>query len=410
MGGRYAFLALATAQTFSLSGTRLSMIAIPWLVLTLTGDPVLTGGVAFAEMAPYVLAKALGGPLIDRIGPRRVSLLGDLGSLAAIAMVPLLDASGLLSMPALIALVVVLGTLRGPADAAKQAMIPAVARAGGLSLERTTGVMGTIDRLAGMMGAALAGALVAVLGAAPALVFTAITFGLSALTIALGLSGLSRKRGEAREPAVSYGRQLREGFDFLRGDALLVSIAAMIAMTNLLDQAYGAVLVPVWAASSGQGVAVLGLVFAVFSGFSVLGSILAAAFGERLPRLPVYVGAFLMIGLPRYAVFAFDVPLQAVLAVLAVGGFSSGFINPIVSAVILERIPEHLIGRVSSLVTASAWALMPFGGLLGGALIAGVGLDATLLGFGLVYLAITLAPLTLKSFRGFSRRPGVVDG
>ena len=408
MSGKRGFVALATAQVFSLSGTRLSMIAIPWLVLTLTGDAILTGVVAFAEMAPYVAAKALGGPLIDRLGARRISMLGDLGSLVAIGMVPLFDLAGLLAVPALIPLVVLLGALRGPADAAKHAMVPAVARAGGLSLERTTGLMGTIDRLAGMVGAGVAGALVAALGAAPALGFTALTFGLSAATVAFGLASMPHPVTETEVPAASYGQQLREGFDFLRGDALLVAIAVMIAMTNLLDQAYGVVLIPVWASQSGQGVAVLGLVFATFSGFSVLGSILAAAFGEKLPRLPVYVGAFLVIGLPRYAVFAFDVPLMGVLAMLAVGGFSSGFINPIVSAVILERIPERLIGRVSSLVTASAWALMPFGGILGGALIAGVGLDATLLAFGVVYMAITLAPLGLKSFRGFSRGVGVV--
>ena len=55
MSGRRDFFALAVAQTFSISGTRLSLIAIPWLVLTVTGDPVLTGLVVFAEMAPYVL-------------------------------------------------------------------------------------------------------------------------------------------------------------------------------------------------------------------------------------------------------------------------------------------------------------------------------------------------------------------
>src|SRR5690606_18077938 len=134
---------------------------------------------------------------------------------------------------------------------------------------------------------------------------------------------------------------------------------------------------------------------AVFSGCSILGAILAAALAERLPRLRVYVGAFLIIGLPRFAVVALDVPLAGVLAALVLGGFASGFINPIRSAVIFARIREALVGRVSSLVTASAWALMPFGGLAAGALIAGVGLQATLLACGFAYLAITLAPLRI---------------
>jgi len=60
------------ADAISLCGTRVSMIAIPWLVLTTTGSAVQTGLVAFAEMAPYVVLKALAGPWTDRVGPRRI--------------------------------------------------------------------------------------------------------------------------------------------------------------------------------------------------------------------------------------------------------------------------------------------------------------------------------------------------
>lgn len=401
---RRPFAALVAAEAFSISGTRLSMIAIPWLVLSLTGDAVLTGLVAFAEMTPYVVAKALGGPLIDRLGPRRIAVLGDLGSLLAIAMVPLVWLAGFLDVMVLVPLVALLGVLRGPADAAKQAMIPAVARAGDLPLERMTGVIGTIERLASMVGAAAAGALIAAIGATAALGFTAACFGLSAAIIVLGL-GRSVMPERAEVPAQGYGRDLMEGFAFLRGNTVLVAIAVMIALTNFFDQAFAVVLVPVWALEHGHGAEIVGLVFAVFSGCSMLGAILAAALAERLPRLPVYVGAFLVVGLPRFLVLALDVPLAGVLAVMALGGFASGFLNPIISAVILERIPERLVGRVSSLVTASAWALMPFGGLAAGALIAGVGLQAALLACGCAYLAITLAPLRIRSFRGFSERP-----
>ena len=66
-----ALIALAVATIASTGGTRLSTIAIPWLVLTTTNSPVLTGLVGLAEMLPYVIAKALGGPLIDRIGAKR---------------------------------------------------------------------------------------------------------------------------------------------------------------------------------------------------------------------------------------------------------------------------------------------------------------------------------------------------
>ena len=84
---RRPFLAFAVAETLSISGTRLSTIAIPWLVLTTTGSPVLTGVVAMAEMLPYVLAKALSGPLIDRIGPKRLAIGCDLASVLVVGLV-----------------------------------------------------------------------------------------------------------------------------------------------------------------------------------------------------------------------------------------------------------------------------------------------------------------------------------
>ena len=57
------------------------------------------------------------------------------------------------------------------------------------------------------------------------------------------------------------------------------------------------------------------------------------------------------------------------------GGFASGFLNPILGAVIYERIPTPLMGRVTSLNTALCWSLMPFGGLLGGVLVQAIGLS-----------------------------------
>jgi MFS family permease len=93
----------------------------------------------------------------------------------------------------------------------------------------------------------------------------------------------------------------------------------------------------------------------------------------------------------------------------AVGGVASGFLNPILGAVIYERIPKPLMGRVTSLNSALCWSLMPFGGLLGGLLVAGFGVEVALLATGLAYLAATMLPLVWRSFREFDRRPVDVE-
>lgn len=397
------FLAFAVAETLSISGTRLSTIAIPWLVLTTTGSPVLTGVVAMAEMLPYVVVKALAGPLIDRVGPKRVAIVCDLASVLVVGLVPLLALAGWLGIELLLPIVVAMGVLRGPSDAAKISMVPAIAKLADVPLERVTGVAGVIERLASTVGAAAAGGLIALIGPGLALALNAATFALAAAVVAAGIPAFGRQQPESR---ASYFAELREGFDFIRRDALLVGIVVMIAITNLLDAAWSAVLLPVWTEQSGYDAALLGLLFAVMSAASIAGAAIATATGERLPRLTVYTMAFLLAGLPRFAVFAIDTPLLAIFVTLAIGGFAAGFINPIVNAVIMERIPPAMIGRASALVGAFAWALIPFGGLVGGALIALIGLAPTLWLTGIAYFAATLLPLARRSFRAFGSRPG----
>lgn len=394
-----------TAGAVSLTGTRISMIAIPWFVLTTTGSATQTGLVAFAEMTPMVLLMALGGPVIDRLGPRRVAVACDLGSSVAVALIPILYAVGLLTFPILLAVVGLAGALRGPGDVAKYSLVPSVTQAAGVSTERVTGIESSVERTASMFGAAVGGALIAGIGPTNALVVDAVSFLFSAGVLAWSTVGIEPVPAETGE-SEPYRRRMAEGWRFLRREPVLLGLSVMVAATNLLDLAWVAVLLPVWARDSGRTAAAIGLVLAVFAGASVLGSLVAAWWGERMPRYRVYVLAFLVTGAPRFVAFALDTPLWALLAVLVVGGFSSGFLNPILGAVYFERIPASMVGRVNSLSTSMAFALMPFGGLLGGALIAGLGLDPALLVVGLAYFLVTVGPaVAVPGYRDMDRHP-----
>jgi MFS family permease len=396
------------SEAVSWTGTRLSMIAVPWLVLTTTGSAGRTGLVAFAEMAPLVVCKAGSGPVIDRVGARRVSVGCDLLSVLAVGLVPLLHVAGALSFGTLLVLVAVAGALRGPGDSAKGALVPALADHAQVPLERVTGLTGAIERSATFVGAAAAGGLVAWLGVVDALVVDALSFGVCALLLAASTAGVGRPSAEAAEvPAgrASYLREWREGWDVLRRDRVLVALAWMVAITNLLDQSFSAVLLPVWVREHGHGIGTVGGYFATWAAASAVGAGTAAWLAQRLPRFRVYVVAFLVTGLPRFLVFAFAPAMPVVLVVAVVGGLFSGFLNPILGAVIFERIPRPVLGRVSSLVTSLCWALIPVGGLLGGVLVGAAGLTATLVAVGAAYLAATMLPVLLPSFRNFDGAP-----
>ena len=397
-----------TAEAISLTGTRVSMIALPWFVLTTTGSATKTGLVALAEMLPLVLMKVLGGPVIDRFGARRVGIACDALSVPVVGAIPLLHDLGHLSFGGFLALVAVAGALRGPGDAAKAAMVPSIVAHAGVPTERATGLHSTVERTAGMLGAVFAGGLVALVGATNALVVDALSFGLSALVLlwaTVGVGGAAPRTEE--EDSAPYRERLREGWRFLRGDRVLLGIAVMVALTNLLDIAWASVLVPVWAREYGGGAAVIGLLFAVFGGASAVGALCAAAWGEKMPRYRTYLVAFLVAGLPRFVVMAWDVPIWIVLAVAVAGGFASGFLNPILGAVIYERIPAPLVGRVTSLTTSMCFALMPLGGLLGGVLIDSTGVTVAMLVTGVAYFAVTMFPAVDPRWREIDDRPAV---
>lgn len=395
---RYVPLAsLATATLASVGGTRLSAIAIPWLVLTTTESPVLTGLVGLAELLPYVIAKALAGPLIDRFGARSIAILGDLASGLALILVPIIAWLGLLSIWLLLPMVAVLGAMRAPADASKQALVPTLVHRDGLPIERVTGIMGAADRLAGTVGAAGAGLLIAAIGPLAALVCNALAFLLSALIVSVGVPGDAE--AVPKNTVLSYRADLAAGWTMLRSDPILRALVIMLAITNLFDQAYAVLLLPVWVRTNGLDVSWVGYILAAFSVSSILGAISAAAIGHKLWRLPIYVFGFLCAGPVAMYPFALGLPVEVIIVILLIAGFGAGFLNPIVGAIMFENIPKALVGRVISLIGAATMVLMPFGGIFAGLVVDAAGVSPALWICGSLYLLAALAPLAIPSFR-----------
>lgn len=392
------------ASGVSIAGTRVAAIAIPWLVYSETESAAYAGLVLTAEMAPYVVSKALGGPLVDRYGPRLTSVVGDVLSGVLFALIPVLYAAGQLSLPdrvpLLLAIVALAGAVRGPGDGARNAMIPMVSEATGVSVERVTGLDGTVDRASGLVGAGLGGLLVSALGAAPTVAVTAGAAFVSALVVSLVIPRATHH--DAEEPG-SYLVRLRAGASYLRGDSLLRSILAMITVTNLLEAAYIGVMLPKWAYDHGYGAGLVGLVGVLYGGAAVVSSLVATTMAGRFNRRTAYLVGFMLAGAPRYLALALGAPLWLIVVANLVAGLGSGFINPTIDAIFFERVPRHLVGRVGSLANALAWAGLPIGGLVGGAVVTALGLAPALAVAGGAYLVSTVLPALRPEWREMDR-------
>jgi MFS family permease len=400
-----SLIALALATIASVGGTRLSAVAIPWLVLTTTNSPVLTGVVAMAELVPYVVAQFLAGPYIDRLGARRIAIVCDILSTALLVLIPILFALGIFSIWLLVPVVAVLGLLRGPSDTAKRSLVPQVAAVSNVPLERVTGVLGTSDRIAGTLGVAGAGVLIAALGPVMALYVNAGTFLLSGLLLIFGVL-LPHKRkpaGEGAKPS-RYLTELGTGVRVVFSSPVYLGFAGTMLVTNMLDNAYGAVMLPVWIREHGYDVSWLGVFLAAFQISAVFGAIVASFYGQKLPRLPIVIIGFLCAGPVAYTALALSPSIWFTLGTLFCCGFSAGFLNPVISAALFERIPANTTGRMVSTFSAMTVVLLPFGGIYAGTLIEFTDVTTTLLVSASLYALAVLAPLLLPGFTEFATR------
>jgi MFS family permease len=403
---------LLAAHAISQTGNVVTAFAIPFYVLGLGGTGVEVGVAAFFATAPIVVGGALGGVVVDRVGHRRAAIVADLVSGATVLAIPVLALTVGLPFWALLLLVFAGGLLDTPGQTARRVMLPGLTARAGVRLEQSVGLLDGSERFAKLIGASVAGLLVALLGPIAALFVNAVTFGVSALLTWAFVAAvpdtprLSTLAGGAPADAArtGYWADLAEGFRFVIRDPLMRLIVGLVLVTNLFDAARGSTLMPLYANDRLGGAAALGLLVATMGGCALVGNVAFGFVAHRVPRRVTFAVCFALAGGPSSAAFALGAPLPVLVGMTALSGLAAGAINPILGTVQLERIPEHLRGRVFGLINAGAWAGVPFGALLGGIAADTIGLAVAFGGIAIAYTLVTLSPLTGGAWREMERQ------
>lgn len=416
---RIPLLALYAAQLCSLAGNAIALVAIPIIVLQQTGSPLAAGVAGIFATVPLVVGGALGGVLVDRFGYRASSIAADLASGVTVLAIPLLDATGLLSFGALLALVFLGGLLDAPGDTAKTVLMPDLAALARMPLARAAGAQSAVQRTATMVGAGVAGALVALAGPMTALVADAAGFAVSALLVALLVPRPAALRGDrapesddAAETAGSSVQAFIAGIRFVWRTPLARGVVLLVTLTNAIDAAGMTVLKPVYASQVLGDPAVLGFMVGCFAAGALTGSALFGLIGHRASGRTMFAICFVLAGAPPYAAMALGAPVEVLFPVLAASGLAAGAINPMIATALYSVVPDGMRARVFGALTAGVAASMPVGALLAGVTVEAFGLGGVLAGAAVLYAVLGASPLLLRSFDGLSsagRAASVVD-
>lgn len=393
MSPRNGFLALLVADIVSTLGSRISLVAVPWLVLTTTASPTDMGLVSAAEMVPYLLSSMLLPPLADRIGLRTTSVGCDALSALTVGCIAAFKHDGL---GLLLVLVALTGAQRGVGDRTKHVLLRPAAQAAGYSMIRVTSMYEGLTRLATLLGAPLGGLLIYWFGARGALTIDAASFAFCALVVATLVPGLNSGTTEAA--SASTGREpylvaLAGGFRYLQSDRVLLTMLVMVFALNTFANAGTVIFVPVWVSEVLHSPEALGTVLGVFAGGALLGNLIFTVVAEKLPKYPAFLLGGLISGAPRLMVLAVSSNLALVLAITFISGIGIASVNPILGVALFETVPDTLQTRVIGLSTTVTFAGIPIGSLLGGWSVSRFGLHNAVLVAALSCLAITIIPL-----------------
>jgi MFS family permease len=400
---RAPLVALYTANAISQVGNMMTSVAIPWFVLQTTGSAMRTGITTFALTLPLFIAGFVGGGLVDRLSPRRMSIVSDLLGAATVAAIPLLYALGWLSYPLLLLLVFLTTILDTPGSTARQSILPDLIARAGTRPERANAIYQAIFRCSIFLGPPLAGVLIVLIDTANVLWIDSATFVISALIVGLLVPGTPPRP----QPHSDYLGQIGAGVRHIRHDSLLLALLAIFSLVDLLANSLILVVVPVYAAQIFDSSIDYGVVLSSFGGGMLAGTLAYGALSHWLPRRLTLALSLLLSSLPVIVLAA--TPGLAVTTVLfAVMGFALGPSATLTMTAFQQRTPPELRGRVFGARLAIQTASIPLGALITGALLEAFGLAPAIVAIAIPYLLTCAAPLVIPAMRLLDAPAGLV--
>lgn len=399
------FRLLFAGTSTSLLGDQFALIATPWLVLQLTGDPLALGIVLALEGFPRALFMLLGGAVTDRLSPRMVMLVSDFIRLALTGLMALAIFTGSVQLWTVYAFALGFGLVAGFAVPAGNSIVPMLVAEEDLQAGNSI-IMGS-SQLIQFVGPTIAGILIgnystSSLGIGLAFTVDALSFSVSAvcLWVMRGGRNLETANGNQKE---SVWASILVGVKYLWNDQPLRMLFLILAAVNFFFTGPLLVGIPVLADQYlPEGAVAFGLLMSAFAGGSLIGILMAGI----LPR-PKGKGmsAFLILLLVSFGVslgfFGFIRSTWLDFALMLLLGAGNGYVAILMFTWMQTNTPKDMLGRMMSMVMLAGNGLVPISQAISGAVIKW-NLEALFVSAGALVVLVSLWAATQPDLKTFS--------
>ncbi|MGI8484789.1 MAG: MFS transporter [Thermomicrobiales bacterium] len=355
-------------------GNMLTSLAVPWFVLEPTGSATKTGLTAAVTLIPVIIASFFGGALADRASRRGLSVPADLMSSLTLAAAPFFYLTTGLSFPGLLQSMFLGAIFDAPGGTARQAMVPELAERASMPLERVNSAFGVNQAVSMLLGAPLVGIMIARLGPVNVLWFAAGAFVVSIGSMLIFVPALAR----TAPSGTSYLHEVREGFTWLLRNRLMRTLVLAALIINMVVSPIFGVAIPLFAKQQFGSASDLGIMMSGMGVGALIGSLGYGLIGQRFSPRTIMLTAVPLLGAP-FAGLAFLPSLWVSWGLLLITGIGSGMVNPLLQTMVQTQTPPSRLGRMMGALIAGSMVAAPIGLLLGGSVIAAIGLSGTLL-------------------------------
>ena len=403
------FMKLWTGQTISEFGSQISALAIPILAArTLDATPFEFAALGVLGFLPFILFALPAGVWVDRLHRRSILIVGDAARAVLLALIPVLWAFDVPQMWHLLVLQFVIGIFTVFFDVAYQSYLPALIDRehlvdGNSKLQLTVSVTQ-------VAGPPVAGALIAALTAAYAIVADAISYIVSTVFMIAMRHRETPPQRDASSPHPKMWPQVKEGLVWVVRHPWLRSIAACTGTSNFFSTMGQAIMVLYMIRTLHLSNVQIGVVFAVGSAGAICAGLFTSRVNTRFGVGPTIVGS---IAISSVAAFAYPLaPKSFPMPVLMLGGIGFGFgaLAYNITQVSLRQAitPDRLQGRMNAAMRWVVWGTIPLGMLLGGAIASWTSLR-NVLWIAAVGQLFAVAPVALSSIRTVHEMPQPVQ-
>ena len=368
-------------QLVSLAGTWMQSIAQAWLITELTPDPVWLGVVAAAQFTPVLILGLFGGVIADVLPKRQMLIATQVALMGLAALQALLVATGAMTIPLLMLLAVALGSVNAIDMPVRQSffseMVPVdeVGRAVAFNSAMFNG--------ARVIGPAIGGVLIGVIGVAGCFAVNALSFlaVLVALLLMREVELHPAPRGARPRSVRAVATSLAEGLRYVRNTPIIALCVFVIGVISGVAMNFNVIIPPLARLTLQIGAPGLGALMAAVGFGSLTGALTVAALREPRRSMIVIGGALLGIfsvaaGAAASSTGSLAVPLTAL--ALFGAGFGAISMAATANASIQTTTPPALRGRVMSVYTTVFAGSTPIGGLATGAVVAALGATGAL--------------------------------